>query len=243
MDKGGKPSSYYLSRTMRALAWLATSNLASLKITHCHCLHYCEGDGIMPARSNGSSRHDRSAMYPGVKTVVWWSDAIPQVSLDGDTKPNRYCKQQNIFPLCSHYFAKYHHIYSFIAWFPDICNFQISIVTSHGNSSWGLFFCSELFLLAEKLLLFAVIWTRSVDSPGIVPSSLKVTIRRSGLPRRRLFVLLPRCSKRKQRISLLCRYNMKYLIIIIITFSSQTVRSFALIFYTYVSWVNWMNMV
>jgi hypothetical protein len=59
--------------------WLPTS---LLKITHCHCLHYCVGNGIMPARSNSSSRRDLSAMYPGVKSVVWRSDAIPLVSLD-----------------------------------------------------------------------------------------------------------------------------------------------------------------
>jgi hypothetical protein len=72
-----------LSSTMRARwqgLWLPTS---LLKITHCHCLHYCVGDGIMPARSNISSRHDLSAMYPGVKSVVWRSDAIPRVSLGG----------------------------------------------------------------------------------------------------------------------------------------------------------------
>jgi hypothetical protein len=60
--------------------WLLTS---LLKIAHCQCLHYCVGDGIKPARSNNSSRHDLSAMYSGVKSVVVWrSDAIPQVSMD-----------------------------------------------------------------------------------------------------------------------------------------------------------------
>jgi hypothetical protein len=48
--------------------WLPTS---LLKIPHCHCLHYCVGDGIMPARSNSSSRLDLSAIHPGVKSVVW----------------------------------------------------------------------------------------------------------------------------------------------------------------------------
>jgi hypothetical protein len=66
-----------LSRTMRVRSWLPTS---LLKITHCHCLHYCVGDVIMPARSNSSSRHALSAMYPGVQSVVWRSDAIPQVA-------------------------------------------------------------------------------------------------------------------------------------------------------------------
>jgi hypothetical protein len=56
--------------------WHGTTSL--LKITHCHCLHYCVGDGIMPARSNSSSGHDLSAMYPGVMSVVWRGDAIPQ---------------------------------------------------------------------------------------------------------------------------------------------------------------------
>jgi hypothetical protein len=38
-----------------------------LKITHCHCLHYCVGNVIMPARSNSSSRHTPSVMYPAVE--------------------------------------------------------------------------------------------------------------------------------------------------------------------------------
>jgi hypothetical protein len=38
-------------------------------------------DVIMPVRSNSSSRHALSAMYPGVKSVVWRSDAI-RVGLD-----------------------------------------------------------------------------------------------------------------------------------------------------------------
>jgi hypothetical protein len=31
-----------------------------------------------------------SAMYPGVKSVVWWSDAIPQVGLDVDFDEHLY---------------------------------------------------------------------------------------------------------------------------------------------------------
>jgi hypothetical protein len=49
-----------------------------LEITHCHCVHYCVGGVIMSARSNSSARRDLSAMYPGVKSIVWPSDAIPQ---------------------------------------------------------------------------------------------------------------------------------------------------------------------
>jgi hypothetical protein len=70
-------------RTMRARWQGCRLPTSLLKITHCHCLHYYVGNCIMPARSNSSSRHYLSAMYPGVKPVVWRSDAIPQVSLDG----------------------------------------------------------------------------------------------------------------------------------------------------------------
>jgi hypothetical protein len=65
--------------------WLPTS---LLKITHCRCLHHCVGDVIMPARSNTSSWHDLLAMYPGVRSVVWRSGAIPQVSLDENYRWN-----------------------------------------------------------------------------------------------------------------------------------------------------------
>jgi hypothetical protein len=81
VDKGGQPGSYCLSRTMRTLwqGWRFPTSL--LKITHYHCLHYWPvGDGIMPPRSNSSSRRDMSALYPGVD---WRSDAIPQECLDG----------------------------------------------------------------------------------------------------------------------------------------------------------------
>jgi hypothetical protein len=63
----------------KARWWFPTS---LLKIPHWLCPHYCVGDVIMPARSNSPARHDFSAMYPGVKSVVWRSDAIPQVGLD-----------------------------------------------------------------------------------------------------------------------------------------------------------------
>jgi hypothetical protein len=64
---------YCLSTTIRARA-LVTSSIASKS----------SSDAIMPAaRSNSYSRHDLSAMYPGVKSVVWRIDAIPQVGLDG----------------------------------------------------------------------------------------------------------------------------------------------------------------
>jgi hypothetical protein len=74
-----------LNRQMRAATdcrgqcvcqWFPTS---LLKITHCHCLHYCVGNVIMPARSKRSSWHNLSAMYP----VVWLSDTIPQVERRG----------------------------------------------------------------------------------------------------------------------------------------------------------------
>jgi hypothetical protein len=64
----------------RLHGWRLPTSL--LNITHCRCLHYCVGDGINPARSNSSSRHDLSTMYPGVKSIVWRSDAILQVGLD-----------------------------------------------------------------------------------------------------------------------------------------------------------------
>jgi hypothetical protein len=45
---------------------------------------------IMPARSNRSSRHAFSTMYPGVMSVVWRSDAIPHVGL-GPVVQNKCC--------------------------------------------------------------------------------------------------------------------------------------------------------
>jgi hypothetical protein len=39
--------------------------VGNLAYLHCH-LHYCVGDVIMPARSNSSSWHSLSAMYPWV---------------------------------------------------------------------------------------------------------------------------------------------------------------------------------
>jgi hypothetical protein len=53
---------------------LVTFNLASKNNTLS-----CVGDVIMPTRSNSASRHALSAMYPGKKSVVRRSDAIPQV--------------------------------------------------------------------------------------------------------------------------------------------------------------------
>jgi hypothetical protein len=54
---------------------------------YCHrSTHYtvhCAGDVCMPAGLNSSySRLGLSAMYPGVKSVVWRSDTLPRVGLD-----------------------------------------------------------------------------------------------------------------------------------------------------------------
>jgi hypothetical protein len=70
LNRQRQPGSYCLSLTTRALA---TSNLTSKNNT----LSWIYV--IMPVRSNSSSRHALSVIYPGVRSVV---DAIPQVGLN-----------------------------------------------------------------------------------------------------------------------------------------------------------------
>jgi hypothetical protein len=74
----------YVVDNARAVATRHISNLASEHNTL--DLHYCVGDIIMLARSNSSSLHALSAMYPGAKSVAWRGDAIPQVGLDALSK-------------------------------------------------------------------------------------------------------------------------------------------------------------
>jgi hypothetical protein len=103
-----------------------------LKITHCHCLHYCVGDGIMPERSNCSSRHDLSAMYPGVK-LVWWSDAIPQVSLDMVMR--RHVRVMH--PTLQGYLANWPHSYTAVCHFiQNMCGCLGKSVGSRWASFW-----------------------------------------------------------------------------------------------------------
>jgi hypothetical protein len=54
----GQPVSYYLSRTVRWHGWRR---------------HHCQW-------GPSSFRHDLSVMNPGVKSIDWWSDTIPQAT-------------------------------------------------------------------------------------------------------------------------------------------------------------------
>jgi hypothetical protein len=53
----------------------------------------CVDNIITSARCNSSSLHALSTMYPGVKSVVWWSDAIPLVSLDARRARSAMCPE------------------------------------------------------------------------------------------------------------------------------------------------------
>jgi hypothetical protein len=112
IHKGWQPDSYCLLRTMRALAWLVTSNLACLQCTLlCRWQHHASE--IQHLFATGSLSD-----VSWVKSVVWRSDAIPQVSLD-DIKPTLSINKDTLHIIMSSY------VYAFVEPKTQITQYQI----------------------------------------------------------------------------------------------------------------------